>query len=87
MEFEFDAAKSYSNKTKHDIDFTTAQLLWDDLSRIEVVSLGFEEPRHQVIGSIGDRVWSAIITHRNNKIRIISVRRARANEEKQYHGR
>jgi uncharacterized DUF497 family protein len=34
-----------------------------------------------VIGRIGDLVWSAFVTRRDERIRIISVRRAR-NEEK-----
>jgi hypothetical protein len=32
------------------------------------------------IGKIGDKHWSAVITYRNEKIRIISVRRARKEE-------
>jgi uncharacterized protein len=35
-------------------------------------------------GRIGDHTWSAFITYRNEKIRIISVRRARADEEARY---
>jgi len=37
-----------------------------------------------VIGRIGENIWSAFITYRNEKTRIISVRRARANEEARY---
>ncbi len=87
MEFEFDAAKSSSTKMKHDIDFVTAQSLWSDASRLEIAANSLDEPRSQVLGTIGGRVWSAFITHRNEKIRIISVRRARGNEEKLYYGR
>jgi uncharacterized protein len=35
MNFEFDDAKSSSNKAKHGIDFIAAQALWDDASRLE----------------------------------------------------
>lgn len=87
MTFEFDAAKSSSNKAKHGIDFVTARALWDDVFRLETPALSIDEPRYQVLGLIGDRVWSAFITYRNEKIRIISVRRARENEEEQYYGR
>jgi uncharacterized protein len=86
MEFELDASKSSSNKAKHDIDFPAAQSLWDDTSRLEIPALNFDEPRHRVLGLIGKKVWSAIITYRHNKIRIISVRRARKNEEELYYG-
>jgi uncharacterized DUF497 family protein len=87
MNFEFDEAKSSSNKTKHGIDFIAAQALWEDASRIETPALSADEPRSQVVGRIGDKVWSAFITHRNENIRIISVRRARDNEEEKYYGR
>jgi uncharacterized protein len=87
MNFEFDEAKSSSNKAKHGIDFIAAQALWDDVSRLETPALSSDETRSQVLGRIGDKVWSAFITHRNENIRIISVRRARENEEEQYYGR
>jgi uncharacterized DUF497 family protein len=87
MTFEFDRAKSSSNKAKHGIDFVTAQALWDDPIRLETPALSVDEPRYQVLGIIGDNVWSAFITFRNEKIRIISVRRARENEKEQYYGR
>jgi len=87
MNFEFDEAKSSSNKTKHGIDFLAAQALWDDVSRMETPALSSDEPRSQVVGKIGDKVWSAFVTQRNENIRIISVRRARENEEEKYYGR
>lgn len=87
MAFGFDKAKSSSNKAKHGIDFVTAQALWDDVFHMETPALSIDEPRHQVLGLVGDKVWSAFITYRNEKIRIISVRRARENEEEQYYGR
>jgi uncharacterized protein len=84
MEFEFDALKSSSNRAKHGIDFETAQSLWSDVSRLEIAAHSLDEPRFQVLGLIGGRVWSAFITYRGEKIRMISVRRARENEENLY---
>ena len=37
-----------------------------------------------MIGRIGEKTWSAFITYRNEKTRVISVRRARAEEEARY---
>jgi uncharacterized DUF497 family protein len=87
MKFEFDEAKSSSNQTKHGINFIAAQALWGDPLRMETPALSADEPRSQVVGKIGDKVWSAFITQRNENIRIISVRRARDNEEEKYYGR
>jgi hypothetical protein len=80
MEFEFDSSKSGTNKQKHGIDFVKAQALWADPDLIEVPARTTDEPRFVVIGRIGNRHWSAIIAYRNDRIRIISVRRSRKEE-------
>ena len=84
MEFEFDPAKSAANLEKHGIDFVGAQELWSDPDRLEIPARSLDEPRIQVIGRIGDVVWSAFITIRRERVRIISVRRARDEEEAAY---
>lgn len=86
MDYEFDAQKSKVNKTKHGIDFTEAQSLWEDMDLLEIPARTEDEPRTLVVGKIGDRHWSAIITYRNGKIRIISVRRSRREERELYEG-
>jgi uncharacterized DUF497 family protein len=80
MEFEFNANKSATNKTKHNIDFIEAQKLWKDTNRVEIPAHTTDEPRFLVIGKIADKHWSAVITYRSDKIRIISVRRSRTEE-------
>ena len=84
MSFEFDPEKSAANKAKHGIDFVEAQDIWIDADRLEIPARSLDEARSQVIGRIGEKTWSAFITYRNEKIRIISVRRARADEEARY---
>jgi len=78
--FEFDLAKSAANKEKHGIDFGEAQLLWNDAKRIEVAARLAGEERFLVVGVIGEKHWTAIITYRGECIRIISVRRSRNDE-------
>jgi uncharacterized DUF497 family protein len=84
MLLEFDPAKAAANTAKHRIDFVEAQKIWADVDRLEIPARATGEPRYQVIGRIGDKTWSAFITYRNEKIRIISVRRARSDEEARY---
>jgi uncharacterized DUF497 family protein len=84
MDFQFDPTKSAANLEKHGVDFATAQALWSDPNRLEIPARSIDEPRSQVIGRIGDLVWSAFITLRGGRIRIISVRRARDEEEAAY---
>ncbi len=80
MEFEFDPSKSDSNKKKHGIDFHESQALWNDPDFIEIPVKVSDEPRFLVVGKISGKHWSGVITYRGEKIRIISVRRARKEE-------
>ncbi len=86
MLFEFDPKKSGANKQKHGLDFNEAQALWDDPDFIEIPVQTIDEPRYLVIGMIGGKHWSGVITYRGEKIRIISVRRSRKEEVKIYEG-
>lgn len=80
MEFEFDPGKSAANKKKHGIDFLQAQVLWEDSNRVEIPARTADEPRWLVIGQINGKHWSAVVTYREGKTRIISVRRSRDEE-------
>ena len=84
MEYEFDEAKSAANKAKHGLDFSEAQKLWLDADAVEIPAQSDVEQRKLLIARIEEKIWSAIFTERENKIRIISVRRARTNEEAMY---
>lgn len=84
MEFEFDEEKSRSNKDKHGIDFVEAQSLWLDEMFVEIPARTEDEPRFLVVGMISGRHWSAVITYRGERVRIISVRRARVEEVEIY---
>jgi uncharacterized DUF497 family protein len=83
-EFEFDRRKSGINKKKHGIDFFEAQALWQDERRIEIPSRTVDEPRLLVVGIVGGVHWSAIVTYRRDRVRIISVRRSREEEVRLY---
>lgn len=80
MEFEFDEAKSRANKIKHGIDFVEAQEIWLDEMFVEIPARTEDEPRFVVVGVISGKHWSAVITYRDDRVRLISVRRAREEE-------
>lgn len=84
MEFEYDLDKSMAKKSKHGIDFDEAQVLWSDPERLEIPAKEMDEPRYLVIGMIVKKHWSAVVTYRNQNVRLISVRRARKEEVKFY---
>jgi hypothetical protein len=84
MDFEFDPNKSAANKQKHGIDFVEAQAIWNDVDRVEVPARTIDESRIVVIGVISKKHWSAVITPRGSKTRIISARRSRREEMELY---
>ncbi len=86
MDFDFDPRKSASNREKHGIDFIEAQVLWDDPDLIEIPARVTDETRFLVVGRIEEKHWSGIIAYRDDRIRIISVRRSRPEEIDLYEG-
>lgn len=84
--FEFDPAKSQSNREKHGIDFVAAQNLWLDERLLFVPARDGEPPERRwlAIGQIDGHHWSAIFAERDDRIRIISGRRARREEVNVY---
>ena len=86
MKFEFDPSKSKMNKKKHGIDFIEAQALWEDPDLLEIPARTTDEQRFLVVGKSAKKLWSGVITYRDENIRIISVRRARDEEIDIYEG-
>jgi len=84
--FEYDENKSRANLAKHGIDFVEAQKLWDDPNTFVIPATTEDETRFLIIGKIGDKHWTAVITYRGQNTRIISVRRSRKEEVAFYEG-
>ncbi|MGE9267048.1 MAG: BrnT family toxin [Verrucomicrobiales bacterium] len=85
MDFEFDLQKSQINAEKHGIDFEEAQYLWCDERRLVVKARSESEARYALIARYSGKLWTAIFTMREDRIRIISVRRSRHGEEEGYY--
>ncbi len=91
VRIEWDPAKNEINKTKHGIDFETAQLVFDDpftVTFVERVTNG--EARWHAIGRI-DEIIIVVVVHTyrvvedsDEVIRIISARPATRRERKLY---
>jgi uncharacterized DUF497 family protein len=84
VEFELDPEKSARNRPKHGIDFLQAQELWEDADRVEVPARTVGKPRWLVVARVEGVHWSAVVTYRGTRVRIISVRRSRSEEVKIY---
>lgn len=84
FEFEFDENKSDSNKNKHGIDFIKAQELWNDEDGAVFDAKSEDEKRYALVSKLDDKMWVTIFTMRGEKVRLISVRRARKEEVEFY---
>jgi uncharacterized DUF497 family protein len=86
MEFEWDPAKNEINERKHGISFPSASLVFDDPYHIKVDTTKPEhgEVRMKAVGMVGAELFVVIYTDRGSYRRIISARRSRPNERRDY---
>ena len=84
MDFIYDSAKSKSNLQKHGIDFEAAKGAWVDKEAVTVKAKTVDEDRFAIIAKIAGKIWIVFFTYRENKIRIISARRAQPKEARIY---
>ncbi len=80
MEFEWDKEKAAANFKKHDVSFEEAALAFFDENAVELFDEmnSEDEIRYQLIGISSTRLIFVAYTERNEKIRIISARKANA---------
>lgn len=84
-EFEWDEAKSVSNSQKHGVTFEDATAIWDDPMFAELHLVSEPEDRWAVIGQVAKGGFlTAIITYRDERVRIISARKATKKEADLY---
>lgn len=86
MEFEWDQQKAGTNLRKHGVDFADAALvLYDDRALTTRDPGEYDEERFATLGldALG-RVLVVVYTWREERIRVISARRATPAERKRY---
>ncbi|HSB81166.1 MAG TPA: BrnT family toxin [Candidatus Methylomirabilis sp.] len=90
MEFEWDDAKAAANRRKHGVSFDEAATVFDD----PLVNI-FHDEEHSVVedrwiaigGSNRGRLLVVSHAYREDRTRIISARKATANEVREYEER
>lgn len=87
MEFEWDEKKNYRNILKHGINFVLAEKFFAGSFRISTDSRkNYGEERLVAIGKVEGRILAVVFTKRQTNIyRIISMRRARKDEQRTYY--
>jgi len=85
MEFEFDPIKDAANREKHGISLGDAALLdWDRAGVYPDLRRDYGETRMIALVPLGARVHSVVFVDRNDKRRIISLRKAHFKEVERY---
>ena len=85
--FEWDEKKAYKNIKKHGVSFEEAATVFGDPLSITIYDPlhSKDEDRFVILGmSNKNRILVVIHTDRNDRIRIISARKASKKERKQY---
>ena len=85
MKFEWDDAKARANLRKHGIDFADAATVFDDESALTIPDTGFDEDRYvtMAVDALG-RILVVVYAWRDDRIRIISARKAGPSETRAY---
>ena len=84
MGFEWDEEKRLSNLEKHSLDFSSADLIFDGRPRRTWLSDFVAERRYLTTALVNGRLVTMVWTERGDRIRVISLRRARDAEEREY---
>jgi len=85
VQLGYDPDKNAVNREKHGISLADAvRFEWDTAHIEEDVRLDYGEPRFQAVGYIGLRLHFMAFCLRDEKIRLISLRKANPREVKRY---
>jgi uncharacterized DUF497 family protein len=89
MDFEWDEDKSITCYLTRGFDFAYAAFAFADPDRIirQDHRFIYGEDRYELIGRIEGRLYVVIYTPRDDRVRIISARKANSRELKRYENR
>ncbi len=86
MKIEFDSDKDEINRFKHKLSLAFGRRVFADpeLKVIPTVRIDDEEERHKAMGLVDDKLYTAVHVWREDVVRMISVRRSNASEQRIY---
>jgi uncharacterized protein len=86
MEFEWDEEKAKLNEQKHGVTFEEAEIAFEDENAVEIFDElnSDEEIRFQIIALSPNRLLFIAFTLREERIRIISARKANVKQVQIY---
>ena len=87
MEFEFDPAKDEANRFKHGLRLAFGRRVFEDPYCAVLPSFRSVdgESRYKAVGFVEGKLYTVVYVWRDDMIRLISVRRSNASEQRDYH--
>jgi uncharacterized protein len=84
-QLSFDTAKSKQNVVERGLPFELAEHFeWDSALIAEDIRKVYSEARYQALGMLNGRLHMLVFTPRQNKVHVISLRRANHRERAQH---
>ena len=86
MIVDFDPVKDEANRIKHGVPLAFGVKVFGDAGHIVLPSLRpiDGEDRYKAVGMVGGQLWTAVHVWRGAAMRMISVRRSNAGEQRDY---
>ena len=86
MDFAFDPDKDAVNRDKHGVPLLYGRRVFDDPAHTVLASFRpvDGEDRYKAIGRVNERLFTAVYVIRDGVVRLISVRRSNAGEQRDY---
>jgi len=86
MVVDFDPAKDATNRDKHGVPLAFGARVFEDVdvAIVPTVRIGDEAERFKAVGLVDGKLWTPIHVWRGVVVRMISVRRSNAGEQKDY---
>ena len=86
VQVEFDPDKDAVNRAKHGLPLLFGRRVFDDpdVALVPTVREGDEEERFKAIGLVEGKLFTVVHVWREPMVRLISVRRSNANEQRNY---
>ncbi len=85
MDVEFDAAKDETNRSKHGVSLEmAARLDWESMITMPDTRRNYGEPRMIGFGTTDKRLHCVDFVHREDRVRVISLRKANQREIRWY---
>jgi len=83
---DFDPDKDEANRIKHGVPLFFGLRVFEDVDHLIFSSLRpvDGEDRYKAVGMVEERLWTAIHVWRGETMRLISVRRSNAGEQRDY---